>query len=122
MNIYFPFRIDNAGRVDEASLEDHINQLIQQVLFTSTGERVNRPDFGSELMRMVFSANSDVMTAANEFLVQSSLQKWLGDLIQIENVSIENSDTTLNVTVQYLIRQTQSRQIKNFVNTGNNAM
>ena len=38
--------------------DDHIRDLIEQVLFTSPGERVMRPDFGAGLLALVFEPNS----------------------------------------------------------------
>ena len=66
--------------------DDHIRDLIEQVLFTAPGERVNRPNFGSGLLQLVFAPNSDELAAATQFLVQGALQQWLGDLIQVEGV------------------------------------
>ena len=114
MNIDFPFHFDGCGRTADADADDHIRDLIQQVLFTSPGERVNRPDFGSGLMQLVFAPNSDELAAATQFLVQGALQQWLGDLIQVEAVQVESEEATLQVTVQYLLRRTQQRQVAQF--------
>jgi uncharacterized protein len=91
--------------------------LIEQVLFTAPGERVNRPNFGSGLMQLVFAPNSDALAAATQLSVQSSLQQWLGDLIQVESVDVESEESTLRVTVQYVIRRTQERQVQAFTRT-----
>jgi phage baseplate assembly protein W len=90
--------------------EPHIRDLIEQVLFTAPGERVNRPDFGSGLLRLVFAPNSDQLAATTQYLVQASLQQYLGDLIQVDAVEVENQESTLRVTVRYLGRQTQTVQ------------
>ena len=88
--------------------------MIEQLIFTSPGERVNRPDFGSGLMQLVFAPNSSELAAATQFLVQGALQQWLGNLILLESVSIESEDSALKVTVQYIIRRNQSRQVAQF--------
>lgn len=111
MQIAYPFRIDNGGRVAAASEDDHIRQLIEQVLFTAPGERVNRPTFGSGLLQMVFASNSQELATATEYLVQGALQQWLGDLIQVESLQVEAVEATLQVTVQYIVRRTQQRQV-----------
>lgn len=118
MNIEFPFHVDSRGRTAAADDDKHIRDLIEQVLFTAAGERVNRPDFGSGLMRLVFAPNSDELAAATQFLVQGSLQQWLGDLIQVEEVQVENDDSSLRITVQYTIRRTQQRQAAQFSRGG----
>lgn len=114
MQIDFPFHFDTRGRTALTSNDEHIRHLIEQVLFTSPGERVNRPDFGSGLLQLVFAANSDALSAATQLTVQAALQQWLGDLIEVEAVSVERDDATLQVTLQYLIRRNQERQIAQF--------
>jgi phage baseplate assembly protein W len=84
------------------------------VLFTSPGERVNRPTFGSGLLQLVFAPNSDALAAATQMGVQGALQQWLGDLIEVQAVEVENIDATLAVEVRYLIRRTQEQRTDNF--------
>lgn len=114
MNIDFPLRVDGRGRTGATDGADHIRDLIEQVLFTSPGERVNRPTFGSGLMQLVFMPNSAELAAATQFLVQGALQQWLGELIQVEAVQVESEDSTLRITVQYLIRRNQQRRVAEF--------
>jgi phage baseplate assembly protein W len=114
MQIDYPFHIDGRGRTASTGQDDHIRDLIEQVLFTSPGERVNRPDFGSGLMQLVFAPNSDELATATQFMVQGALQQWLGDLIQVEAVQVESEEATLRVTVQYVIRRNQQRQVAQF--------
>jgi phage baseplate assembly protein W len=114
MNIDFPLSFDGRGRTAQADDDAHIRDLIEQVLFTSPGERVNRPDFGSGLMQLVFAPNSDELAAATQFLVQGALQQWLGDLIQVDAVQVESEDATLRVNVQYTVRRTGQQQVAQF--------
>jgi hypothetical protein len=118
MNIDYPFRFDQRGRTAETDDDDHIRDLIEQVLFTAPGERVNRPDFGSGLMRLVFAPNSDELATTTQFLVQGSLQQWLGDLIQVNEVSVVTDDSKLLVTIQYTVRRTQQQQTAQFSHGG----
>ena len=118
MNIDYPFRFDQRGRTAEAEDEKHIRDLIEQVLFTAPGERVNRPEFGSGLMRLVFAPNSDELATATQFLVHGSLQQWLGDVIQVEEVSVIAEDSKLLITVEYTVRRTQQRQTAQFSRGG----
>lgn len=114
MDFSFPYHLHGYGREAHARYEDHVRQMIEQLLFTAPGERVNRPDFGCGLLQMVFGTLSDVMDAATQALVQSSLQRWLGEVIQVEGVQVVSRDSTLQVTVQYVLRQTQQRQVAQF--------
>lgn len=114
MEISYPFRINNRGRTATVDFEGHIRDMVHQVLFTMPGERVNRPDFGSGLMQLAFSPGSDELTAATQFLVQGSLQQWLGELIQVEAVEVESDESALLVTIRYMIRQSQEQKTAQF--------
>ncbi len=114
MNIGFPLHIDGRGRTATTDYEDHIRDLIEQVLFTSPGERVNRPTFGSGLMKLVFEPNSDLLAAAVQANVQAALQQWLAELILVEAVQVTSQDALLQVEVRYIVRRTQQQQIAQF--------
>jgi Bacteriophage baseplate protein W len=116
--IDFPLRIDARGRTAETDADDHVRDLIEQVLFTAPGERVNRPTFGCGLLQLVFAPNSAELAAATQFLVQGALQQWLGDLILVEAVEVESVDASLKVSVQYVVRRTQARQTAEFQRGG----
>ncbi len=114
MALEFPYRIDSRGRSAEREGDARIRQMIEQVLFTQPGERVNRPDFGCGLLQLVFAPNSDALAAALQSTVQGSLQQWLGELIEVEGVQIEHVDERLQVSVQYIVRRDRERQLANF--------
>lgn len=114
MNIRFPFQTDHKGRTALSDDDRHIRDMIEQVLFTSPGERVNRPSFGSGLMQLLFQPNSDELAVTTQFLVQGSLQQWLGDLIEVNNVEVQNIDSTLEVTVLYTIRRNDESKTATF--------
>jgi len=115
MNIAFPFQIDGHGRTAaSATMNDHIHDMIEQLLFTSPGERVNRPDFGSGLLQSVFQPNSTALAAALQFTLQGALQQALGDLIQLQAVQVDTSESTLTVTVQYVVRGEQQGRTAQF--------
>jgi phage baseplate assembly protein W len=114
MNVDFPYHFDPRGRTAEVEYEAHIRDLIEQVLFTAPGERVNRPDFGSGLLGLVFAPNSTELAATTQYLVQGSLQQYLGDLIQVDAVDVTSEDSILRVSVRYVVRQTQTLQTAEF--------
>lgn len=115
MQLDDPIHFDSRGRTSTTSEEEHIRDLIEQVLFTSPGERVNRPDFGSGVLKLLFAPLGDSMAAAAQHTVQSALQQWLGELIQVEGVDVSSEDSSLRVTVRYLIRRSQQREVRQFV-------
>jgi uncharacterized protein len=106
MNIDFPFHFDNRGRTATTGDDDHIRDMIEQLLFTNPGERVNRPDFGSGLLQLVFAPNSPELAATLQFSLQAALQRELGDLIELQELEVTSEDATLRVIVQYVVRRT----------------
>lgn len=114
MALDFPFRIDPRGRSAEVFADDHIRDMIEQVLFTVPGERVNRPDFGCGLLQLVFAPNSDALAAAVQMTAQGSLQQWLGEFIEVDKVEVETREVSLQVSVHYLVRASQETSLAVF--------
>lgn len=105
-----PFGFGPDGRTSTTGLTDHVRDLVEQVLFTSSGERVNRPDFGSGLLGLLFEPNSDALAAATTSRIEGAVHQWLADVIQLEGLVVRTQDATLEVTVQYTVRLTQERR------------
>jgi uncharacterized protein len=115
MNIDFPFHFDSRGRTAATDDGDHLRDMVEQLLFTSPNERVNRPDFGSGLLQMVFAPNSTDLAAALQFTTQAALQRYLGDVIDLQQVQVTAQDNTLTATVRYVVRETQEGRTDTFV-------
>jgi len=97
----FPFLLDVRGRTAETDPDDHVRDLLYQVLFTSPGERVNRPEFGCGLKQLVFMPSGDALATVTQQLVQGALHRWLETVISIERVEVSAVDSTLTVSVVY---------------------
>jgi uncharacterized protein len=117
-NIAFPYQIGGGGRTALTTDDAHIGDMIEQLLFTAPGERVNRPAFGTALQQLVFAPNSPEVASATQFLVQGALQQYLGDLIVIEQVAVDSQDATLTVTITYTVRAKQQRETATFSSGG----
>jgi uncharacterized protein len=115
MNVQFPYGFDATGWTAQTDLAGHIRDMIEQILLTSPGERVNRPTFGSGTAQLVFAPNSDALAAAQQQAIQGALQQWLSDLIQVQSVEVSANDATLEITVEYKIIQSQQQQTQEFV-------
>ena len=114
INIDFPLHFDGRGRTALADYEKHVRNMIEQFLFTNAGERVNRPDFGSGLLQMVFEPNSPELAAALQFTIQAGLQRWLGDVIQVTALEVTSEASTIRVFVQYSVLRTGETQEATF--------
>lgn len=110
----YPFRFDLRGRTALTGLEDHVHDMLEQLLFTNPGERVNRPDFGSGVLQLVFAPNSPEVAAALQFTVQAALQRWLGDVVDVDQLEVTSLDATLRIDLRYVIRRTGEQRTERF--------
>ena len=103
--IRFPFAIDTgAGALaQESDYEAYIRQLIRQVLLTAQGERINRPDFGASIRRLVFAPLGSGLENFVQTMVRQALDRWLGRYIRTEQVRVRASGETLFVDIDYLV-------------------
>ena len=107
MYVSYPYHLDASGHTAITDCrDDHIRQMLEQLLFTRPGERVNRPDFGCGLADLVFEPNSTRLAAALEVTVVTSVGQWLGDLITLQTVDIESVDEQLQVNISYIVKAT----------------
>jgi uncharacterized protein len=113
--IDYPFHFDGRGRTASTTEADHIRDMIEQLLMTEPGERVNRPDFGCGLRQLVFAPNSPELAAALKFTISGSLEHWLGDVIEVRDVEVTAVDSTLTIDLKYAIRRTGEEQVEQFV-------
>ena len=110
----YPYHLDVQGRSARTDPDDHIRDLIEQVLFTAPGERVNRPTFGTGLRQLVFAPADDELATATQFLVQGALQQWLGDRITVAEVRATAGDGELQVMVRYQIKRCGEQRVARF--------
>ncbi len=78
--------------------------MIKQILLTSPGERVNRPDFGCGLRQMVFAPNSDAAAQLLRVMVLQSLERWLSTLIAVDSVDVVADNEVLQVRLVYPLK------------------
>lgn len=115
MNVDFPYTFDGRGRTAQTGLDDHVRDMIEQLLFTNPGERVNRPEFGSGLMQLIFAPNSSELAATLQFTLQAGLQRWLGDILDVQRLEVTSQDAQLIIDVTYALRLTQQQRTERFV-------
>lgn len=119
MNIDFPLHFDSRGQTATADDNEHIRNMIEQFLFTNAGERVNRPDFGSGLMQLIFAPNSPELASTLQFTVQAGLQQWLGDIVEIQELEVVSKEASLHIELKYLVRRTQEIRAETFIQQAN---
>lgn len=114
MQLRHPFRVDGHGHVASTDELGHIRQMVEQLLFTDPGERVNRPSFGCGLSRYLFEPISEELVAAAQFLIQSQLDQWMGDIIVVEAVEASQVDSALVLNIRYRVRGTDDVVVETF--------
>ncbi len=118
MNVDFPYHIDGRGRTAATTSDDHLRDLIEQVLMTAPGERVMRPDLGSGLLGMVFEPGGPEAIASTQYLVQGALTQWLGHLITVEAVDVTQVEGEFTVAITYVVNESRSRRVDEFRRSG----
>jgi uncharacterized protein len=116
-NIAYPVHFNGRGRTAQTDYNTHVRDMLEQLLFTSPGERVNRPDFGSGLQQLVFAPNSPELAAALQYTLKAAVQRWLGDVLELQALDVTNDDSTLNIFISYIVKQTNEQQVAQFTQT-----
>ena len=113
--IRFPLAIDGSGgRLrEEHDYDAYVAQLVRQVILTNLGERVNRPDFGSQVRAMLFAPNNPAAATYGRALVYQALTRWLDRVITVENVTASAVEETLSLTVEYVVIARGERRFLN---------
>lgn len=105
-DIRYPFGFDARGSTATAPYADHVRQMIEQLLLTSPGERVNRPTLGGGLLQLVFAPNAPERAVALELALSAAVTTWLGDVVDLLGLQVEATDAVLRVRLDYVIRPT----------------
>ena len=111
-----PFHIDAAsGQAAQASYQDHVDQMVRQILLTDPGERVCLPTFGAGLRRLLFSPLTAQLQASATMIITQSLNMWLANQITVQNVAVATPastpgvpEGTILITITYVLIETQS--------------
>ena len=103
MQLDFPYHFDGRERTAETSEEEHIRDLIEQILFTNPGERVNRPEFGAGIYQLLFAPVSTEQVATTEFMIRGALQQYLGRRIAVQDITAKAVDAAIEITISYQV-------------------
>lgn len=114
-SIRYPVAVDPARGVlsEERSYAAHVEQLMMQVLLTNPGERINRPDFGCGVKRMVFAPNSEVTATLAQVTIFEALKRWLSGVITVDQVRVTVKQERLEILIAYILRVRNERRYLN---------
>lgn len=111
-HLRFPYGFDARGRTATSGPADHVREMVELLLLTNPGERVNRPDFGGGLLQQVMAENSPERAAAVEFTLSSGLARWLGDVLDVLALEVSAQEGRLLVALSYLVRATGEERVE----------
>lgn len=111
----FPFRM-GAGGARTATRFDHIRHQVEQVIFTSPGERVFRPEFGFGARRHVFEPNSSVLWDYAQNRLYGALAEALAGEVDPKTIEVtvgpgDGAPEVLLVRIRYVIAALQKEEI-----------
>jgi phage baseplate assembly protein W len=114
-SIAYPIVVDGGlGRLAaEADYAEHVDDLVRQVLLTAPGERINRPDFGCGIKRMVFAPNSNVTASLTRVAIYEALNRWLSSVLVVSDVRVQAVDERLDIHLIYTLKARQERRYLN---------
>ncbi|MFT6844605.1 MAG: phage baseplate assembly protein W [Flavobacteriales bacterium] len=109
----FPPSFDQLNsEVVMVSKEEDIYQSLKIILSTTPGERIMRPKFGCDLNQFVYEERSESLFSRIKETIMDALIRF-EPRIDVEAIFIEldhTNDGLLFITIDYFIRQTNSRQ------------
>ncbi|MEM7505602.1 MAG: GPW/gp25 family protein [Pseudomonadota bacterium] len=114
----FPFRLEETGPETSTRLE-HIREQVMQVLFTSAGERVFRPEFGFGARRHVFEPNAAALWELAQTRLYGSLSEALAGEVDPKTLRVEvgpgpGQPEVLLVKITYTVAALQKEEEHSF--------
>lgn len=105
----FPIQVDpKSGRIMTSEYDEDIEDAIKIILFTSKGERVMRPDFGSDIFRYIFNVTDAMTIGLLESEIEEAIYLWEPRVKDVKAmVTLDQSEPEkLLITVSYVVKKT----------------
>ena len=104
LNLAFPFRLNSRGRSDTAGDERHVRGMLEMLLLTNAGERVNRPGYGGGLARLLFGPVSPELAVTLQQTLRAEVIQWLDDVVNLQDLDVAFDESRIVVTISYVLR------------------
>lgn len=114
--ITYPFSDDSDLNtlfdMNETRLES-IKSMVLHIIFTSKGQRIRQPEFGTDLIKYIFESNDNSITLGNvKDEIRRQISFYLPEVsfnnIKINNGSEIGEDNTIFVEVDYSVKSNGS--------------
>lgn len=112
--IAFPMQISQRKGIKVSSGEEKVKESIRIILGTQHGERLMRPNFGSNLKSLVFAPNDAATANMARHLVEEALRTWEPRII-LDNVHVENDDAEARLLIEIVYRIKGTNEPQNLV-------
>jgi uncharacterized protein len=102
----FPLRLGPDRGLDVVGLEEDVRAMLEQILFTLPGERLNRPTFGVGVQKYVFEPNSPLLADRLRVALDENVYEHLSKDVRILDVSVtadQRNEERLIVRVSFEI-------------------
>jgi phage baseplate assembly protein W len=99
----FPLRLGPGNHLAVVTLENDVRCMIEQILLTAPGERVNRPTFGVGIYAYVFEPNSPLLAAQLRTALEENVYEHLGKNVRIVALDVTSDDDQLHILIQFTI-------------------
>ena len=118
-HLSFPFQIGVDGRTaNVSSMEEHVRDELMQLILTNLGERVNIPEFGGGVRRLIFENITDTTAAMTKAQLTRAISRWLGHRITLEELVVNTDNEKIEIEIKYRIAGTEDSRIIRFERNG----
>ncbi len=118
-HLSFPFRIGTDGRISQVgTLENHVRDELMQLLLTNLGERINLPEFGGGIRRLVFENIDEAAGGMTKAMITQAINRWLGHRITLDDLTVSVENETIEVEIKYRITGTEESRVMRFQRNG----
>lgn len=112
-HLAFPFHIGGDGRAaTAATIEQHVEEELYQLLLTDLGERLYLPELGTNLRKLVFEGADATTAGIAKATVAHAIGRWLGERVTIVDIDVQAASPLIEVMVRYRIRDGEPRVLR----------
>lgn len=102
----FPFKFQK-GNLSASEDVKKVKESVYNILLTIPGERVMRPLFGSDLYRLLFEDNDEMLKDMFKFEIQKAISQW-EPRVSIDNIDVVVDETTVIATIEITVLGTEN--------------
>ncbi|MCG8420091.1 MAG: GPW/gp25 family protein [Proteobacteria bacterium] len=83
-----------------------VRAMLEQILFTEPGERVNRPTFGVGVLGALFEPNSPFLQTRIRIALEENVYDHLGLRVSVDDIGVEQDQAEIHIRIAFTIEGT----------------